>query len=40
MSRFQNRASVDRIICGVISHLSTFWETKPLPNSHAYLDTP
>jgi len=31
MSCFQNSASVDRIIYGVISHLNTDWEEKPLP---------
>ena len=30
MSCFQNTASVDRIIYGVISHLNTSWEVKPL----------
>lgn len=30
MSCFQNTASVDRIIYGVISHLNTSWEKKPL----------
>lgn len=30
MSCFQNPASVDRIIYGVISHLNTSWEAKPL----------
>jgi transposase-like protein len=30
MSCFQNSASVDRIIFGVISHLNTAWEAKPL----------
>jgi len=31
MSCFQNGASVDRIIYGVISHLNASWEAKPLP---------
>ncbi len=31
MSCFQNSASVDRIIFGVISHLNTNWKDKPLP---------
>jgi transposase-like protein len=31
MSCFQNSASVDRIIFGVISHLNKAWEAKPLP---------
>ena len=31
MSCFQNTASVDRIIFGVISHLNSNWEDKPLP---------
>jgi transposase-like protein len=30
MSCFQNPASVDRIIYGVISHLNRAWEAKPL----------
>jgi putative transposase len=30
MSCFQNSASVDRIIYGVISHLNASWEVKPL----------
>jgi len=30
MSCFQNAASVDRIIYGVITHLNTSWEAKPL----------
>jgi transposase-like protein len=31
MSCFQNSASVDRIIYGVISHLNQAWKEKPLP---------
>jgi transposase-like protein len=31
LSCFQNSASVDRIIYGVISHLNKNWEDKPLP---------
>lgn len=31
MSCFQNSASVDRIIYGVISHLNKAWKEKPLP---------
>ena len=31
MSCFQNPASVDRIIFGVISHLNNSWKDKPLP---------
>ena len=31
MSCFQNSASVDRIIFGVISHLNANWKDKPLP---------
>jgi len=31
MSCFQNSASVDRIIYGVINHLNTDWKEKPLP---------
>ncbi len=31
MTCFQNPASVDRIIYGVISHLNKTWEKKPLP---------
>jgi len=31
MSCFQNSASVDRIIYGVISHLNKTWKEKPLP---------
>ena len=31
MTCFQNSASVDRIIYGVISHLNKNWEKKPLP---------
>jgi putative transposase len=31
MSCFQNPASVDRIIYGVISHLNKGWKEKPLP---------
>lgn len=37
MSCFQNYASVDRIIYGVISHLNTTWEDKPLKEfTHLY----
>ena len=32
MSCFQNSASVDRIIYGVISHLNIAWKEKPLPH--------
>lgn len=31
MSCFQNRASVDRIVYGVISHLNQAWRGKPIP---------
>ena len=31
MSCFQNSASVERIIFGVISHMNTNWKAKPLP---------
>lgn len=31
MSCFQNSASVDRIIYGVINHLNSSWEDKPIP---------
>jgi transposase-like protein len=31
MSCFQNTASVDRIIYGVISHLNSTWKEKPIP---------
>jgi putative transposase len=31
MSCFQNPASVDRIIYGVISHLNSHWKVRPLP---------
>ena len=30
MSCFQNAASVDRIIYGLISHLNKSWQAKPL----------
>ena len=33
MSCFQNSASVDRIIYGIISHLNNNWKRKPLPKS-------
>ena len=37
MSCFQNPASVERIIYGVISHLNTYWEAKPLQEfTHSY----
>lgn len=32
MSCFQNTASVERIIYGVVSHLNHVWKDKPLPN--------
>jgi len=31
MSCFQNSASVDRVIYGIINHLNTTWKEKPLP---------
>ncbi len=31
MSSFSNRASCDRIVFGVVSHLNRSWERKPLP---------
>lgn len=31
MSCFNNPASVDRIIYGIISHLNQAWKDKPLP---------
>ncbi|RLC94570.1 MAG: hypothetical protein DRI39_02410 [Chloroflexi bacterium] len=30
MSCFQNKASVDRIIYGIVSHLNATWKEKPL----------
>lgn len=36
MSCFQNSASVDRIIYGVISHLNNNWKEKPLPQFTHY----
>jgi transposase-like protein len=33
MSCFQNPASVDRIIYGVINHLNSTWKDKPIPES-------
>lgn len=36
MSCFQNPASVDRIIYGVINHLNSTWKDKPLPHFTHY----
>ncbi len=38
MSCFQNSASVDRIIFGVISHFNNNWRPKPLLHLHTLLD--